>query len=112
MRCRLAGSIALMWFALTTAAAHAQSTTGTISGRIVDAQSFTLPGVVVTATGPQGAKSVVTDDQGRFDQTVDVAFTMEIGPLTESVTVVGAAPVLNPTHTAVSSNLESTTLST
>jgi hypothetical protein len=56
-----------MWFALITAAAHAQSTTGTISGRIVDAQGFTLPGVVVTATGPQGAKSVVTDDQGRFN---------------------------------------------
>src|SRR6266850_7530269 len=126
MRCRLAGSIALMWFALITAAAHAQSTTGTISGRIVDAQSFTMPGVVVTATGPQGAKSALTDDQGRFnlpfltpgvyslkaellgfktieradlqvrlDHTVDLPLTMEIGALTESVTVVGSAPVLD-----------------
>src|SRR6266850_2519955 len=143
MRCGLAGSIALMWLALMTAAAHAQSTTGTISGHIVDAQGLTMPGVVITATGPQGAKSVLTDDQGRFnlpfltpgayslkaelqgfktieradiqvrlDQTVDLAFTMEIGQLTESVTVVGAASLLNPTHTAVSSNLESTTLST
>src|SRR6266850_227717 len=143
MRCRLAGSIALMWFALITAAAHAQSTTGTISGRIVDAQSFTMPGVVVTATGPQGAKSAVTDDQGRFnlpfltpgvyslkaelqgfktidradiqvrlDQTVDLPLTMEIGALSESVTVVGSPPLLNATHTAVGSSLESTILST
>src|SRR5260370_30142507 len=67
MRCGLAGSIALTGFALITAAAHAQSTTGTISGRIVDAQSFTMPGVVVTATRPQGAKSAVTDAQGRFN---------------------------------------------
>jgi len=143
MRCGLAGSIALMWLALMTAAAHAQSTTGTISGHIVDAQGFTLPGVVVTATGPQGAKSAVTDDQGRFnlpfltpgvyslkaellgfktiehadiqvrlDQTVDLPLTMEIGALSESVTVVGSPPLLNATHTAVGSSLESTILST
>src|SRR5438132_1153780 len=142
MRC-LAGTIAIMWLALMSAAAHAQSTTGTISGRIVDAQGLAMPGVVVTATGPQGAKSAVTDDQGRFnlpfltpglyslkaellgfktiertniavrlDQTVDLSLTMEVGPLNESVTVVGSAPqLLSPTQTTIGANLESATLS-
>jgi hypothetical protein len=46
--------------------AAAQDTTGTISGRIVDAQGLVLPGVTVTANGPQGSKTVVTDAEGRF----------------------------------------------
>ena len=65
MRC-LTGTIALVWLALMTAMAHAQTTTGTVSGRIVDAQGLVLPGVVVTVTGPQGAKSATTDGEGRF----------------------------------------------
>jgi carboxypeptidase family protein/TonB-dependent receptor-like protein len=141
MRC-LAGTMALMWLAVMTTAAHAQSTTGTISGRIVDAQDFAMPGVVVTAAGPQGAKSTVTDDQGRFnlpfltpglyafkaelqgfktierndiqvrlDQTVDLPLTMEVGALSESVTVVGSVPPINVTQAAIGANLESATLS-
>jgi len=66
MRC-LAVTLALMWLVLNTAMAHAQSTTGSISGRIVDAQDLVMPGVTVTATGPQGAKSAVSDNQGRFN---------------------------------------------
>jgi outer membrane receptor protein involved in Fe transport len=45
----------------------AQQTTGAISGRIVDAQGLAVPGVTVTATGPQGTKSAVTDSDGRFN---------------------------------------------
>ena len=48
------------------AGAAAQETTGTISGRIVDAQGLAVPGVTVTATGSQGAKTVVSDTEGRF----------------------------------------------
>ena len=48
------------------ARAAAQDTTGTISGRIVDAQGLAVPGVTVTATGSQGAKTAVTDSEGRF----------------------------------------------
>jgi hypothetical protein len=44
----------------------AQETTGRIEGRIVDAQTLPVPGVTVTATGPQGEKRVVTDTDGRF----------------------------------------------
>jgi carboxypeptidase family protein/TonB-dependent receptor-like protein len=56
----IAGSIATR--------AAAQDTTGIISGRIVDAQGLAMPGVTVTATGPQGAKTAVTDREGRFSE--------------------------------------------
>jgi hypothetical protein len=46
--------------------AAAQDTTGTISGRIVDAQGLAVPGVTVTTTGSQGVKAAVTDSEGRF----------------------------------------------
>jgi len=46
--------------------AFAQDTTGTLAGRIVDAQNLALPGVTVDVTGPQGATSVTTDTDGRF----------------------------------------------
>ena len=47
--------------------ASAQETTGTITGRIVDAQGLAVPGVSVTVTGPQGARTVTTDADGRFN---------------------------------------------
>jgi hypothetical protein len=46
--------------------ALAQETTGTIKGRIVDAQGLGVPGATVTVTGTQGAKTTVTDGEGRF----------------------------------------------
>ena len=46
--------------------AAAQDTTGTVSGRVVDVQGLILPGVMVTVSGPQGAKTAVTDGEGRF----------------------------------------------
>ena len=49
-----------------TMTAFAQETTGAIKGRIVDAQGLAVPGANVTVTGPQGAKTVVTDAEGRF----------------------------------------------
>jgi hypothetical protein len=48
------------------ARAAAQDTTGTIAGRIADAQGLVVPGVTVTATGSQGPKTTVTDSEGRF----------------------------------------------
>jgi hypothetical protein len=50
-----------------TGLAAAQETTGTISGRILDAQGLAVPGATVTVTGPQGSKTVVTDGTGRFN---------------------------------------------
>ena len=44
----------------------AQETTGSVSGRITDTQGLAVPGATVTLTGPQGAKTAVTDAEGRF----------------------------------------------
>ncbi|HVG84801.1 MAG TPA: TonB-dependent receptor [Vicinamibacterales bacterium] len=48
------------------AVASAQQTTGTLTGRLQDSQGLALPGVNVTVTGQQGAKSAVTDTDGSF----------------------------------------------
>jgi hypothetical protein len=44
----------------------AQETTGSVNGRVTDAQGLAVPGVTVTLTGPQGSKSAVTDSDGRY----------------------------------------------
>jgi len=46
----------------------AAQTTGTISGRVVDAQNLSVPGVTVNATSPnlQGGQSVVTSGNGDY----------------------------------------------
>jgi len=134
-------AVTLLLLAAAAATADAQTTTGTIGGRIVDAQGLVMPGVIVTVTGPQGTKSAVTDGEGRFslpfltpgryalqaelpgfktidrsnidvrlDQKVDLTMTMEIGDLTESVTVVGAPAQLNQASATVTTNLDSSTL--
>ena len=50
-----------------TISVFAQETTGTMTGQVVDAQGLAIPGVTVTITGTQGAKTVTTDGEGRFD---------------------------------------------
>src|SRR5262245_32624031 len=46
--------------------AAAQETTGTITGHTLDAQGLAVPGATVTVSGPQGQKTAITDEQGRF----------------------------------------------
>ncbi len=43
-----------------------EATTGTISGQVVDPQGLPLPGATVVVTSPQGSRTYVTDEQGRF----------------------------------------------
>jgi hypothetical protein len=58
---------ALALAALLPGRAMAQeATTGTIEGQVVDAQGLSIPGATVIITGPQGAKTYITDAQGRF----------------------------------------------
>ena len=49
-----------------TGVAAAQETTGTVTGRVVDAQGLAIPGATVTLTGPQGARTFVSDADGAF----------------------------------------------
>ena len=53
-------------FATAASAAAQQTTTGTISGRVADAQNLSIPGATVAVIGPQGTKTAVTDAEGRF----------------------------------------------
>ena len=46
--------------------ASAQSLTGSVTGKVVDAQGAVLPGVTVTVTGKTGAKTQQTDAQGDY----------------------------------------------
>src|SRR6476469_4805792 len=48
--------------------ATAQTTNGTISGHVVDAQGLALPGVTVNATSPnlQGVQTQVTTENGDY----------------------------------------------
>ena len=50
------------------AVATAQTTNGTISGHVADAQGLALPGVTVNATSPnlQGVRTVVTSENGDY----------------------------------------------
>jgi hypothetical protein len=60
----------VFWIALlaTDSVAAAQSTTGTISGRVTDAQGLLLPGVTVTVESPnlQGTPTTVTSENGDY----------------------------------------------
>jgi hypothetical protein len=60
--------LAALWLAFAVATANAQSTTGTISGRVVDAQGLPVPGVTVTAASPnlQGVREAVTSENGDY----------------------------------------------
>src|SRR4051812_17332330 len=53
---------------LVAAGASAQTTTGTISGRVIDSQGLALPGVTVSAASPnlQGVRTVVTSGNGDY----------------------------------------------
>jgi len=65
MYARISAFLVAMALAVTSAA-FAQEIGGTLSGRVLDAQKLPVPGVTVTATGPQGARTAVSDADGRF----------------------------------------------
>jgi outer membrane receptor protein involved in Fe transport len=54
--------------AAMTGLASAQSTTGTISGRVIDSQDRTVPGVTVTVESPslQGVRTAITSENGDY----------------------------------------------
>ena len=76
---------AIVMLAVATVAA-AQSTTGTISGRVLDAQGASLPGATVTAQSPnlQGSREAVTSENGDY-----ILTGLPSGPYTISVTLSG-----------------------
>jgi outer membrane receptor protein involved in Fe transport len=63
----LAILVVVVGLALATGQALAQQTTGTLQGQAVDQQRLAVPGVTVTVTGPQGARTFVTGSDGWFN---------------------------------------------
>jgi hypothetical protein len=85
LRTVLAGMCALA----LAAGASAQSTTGTISGRVIDTQGLPVPGATVTATSPnlQGTRAAVTSENGDYILTL-----LPSGPYTIRVELSGFEP--------------------
>lgn len=90
-----ASALVAVLLAFSTSA-FAQSTTGTISGQVLDSQKLALPGVTVTATSPnlQGNRETVTSENGDYilsllpSGTYTVSFELSgFEPLKRTVTV-------------------------
>ncbi len=123
----------------SAASARAQeTTTGSIAGRVVDAQGLAVPGATVTVITPQGPRTFTSDGDGAFfapfltpgtyevtvelqgfrtldrqnidvrlGQRVELTLPLQVGPLTESVSVSGAAPVVDRSSTTTGAILDS-----
>lgn len=113
-------------------------TTGRIEGRVVDSSGAVIPGVSVRATSPnlQGARSAITDADGRFrmpglppgaykvmaeltgfatveasarvtlDGTAALDLTLHPSSVTEVVTVTAEAAVIDPTSTTTGAKFD------
>ena len=66
MRVRTIAALSVLVL-VAAGAAVAQETTGAVRGRVVDAQGGSMPGVTVSAVGAQGAKTTVSDAEGRYN---------------------------------------------
>src|SRR3954471_16575333 len=84
MRLRIV--LAALGVLAVAAGAPAQTTTGTISGRVLDVQGAALPGATATATSPnlQGAREAVTSEHGDY-----ILTGLPSGPYTISFSVAG-----------------------
>ena len=106
---RLAKTVVMLVGALLVAATvAAQTTTGTISGRVNDTQGLPVPGATVTAISAnlQGARTVVTSESGDYLLSVLPPGTYEItfeipGFETQKRTVTLAATQLLPLNVEI-----------
>src|SRR6476659_7837992 len=56
----------LLVLTMAAAVAAQETTTGSIAGRVADAQALAVPGAAVTIVSPQGSRTLTTDSDGRF----------------------------------------------
>jgi hypothetical protein len=139
MRRQLIWALALVL--ATFGVASAQETTGSLAGEVLDNQGAAVPGATVTVTSGQGARTFVTDANGKFfapyltpgtysvrvelagfspveqkginvslGKRFDLGFTLKVGDITETVEVIGSAPVIDTTSTTAGGNLDSEAL--
>ena len=122
--------------------AFGQTTTSIVEGRVTDASGAVLPGVTVAVEGANESHTVMTDVNGHYravaipagtyrvtasltgfqtkvirgivvvlDRTVDVNITLAPG-VSESVTVTGAAPMIDVTTASTKQVIDSKTIDT
>lgn len=93
MRSRI---LAVLTVLMLVGASHgwAQETTGAVTGRVTDAQGLAVPGAVVTLTGPQGHKTVVTAADGRYTASLLVPGTYVVRAELQGFKTVQQANVL------------------
>lgn len=136
-------AILMAGFLLVPALALAQrTTTGTVTGRIVDSNGGVLPGVTVTLKSPEalGEFSGVTDGEGiyrvsnlppatyevkaelqgfqtvirhetvRLGAVTQVDITLSVGSVSETITVQGESPLVDPERAGLSVNVNNTAL--
>ncbi|MBP1634863.1 MAG: TonB-dependent receptor, partial [Acidobacteria bacterium] len=62
--------VTVIWVACALAAAAPawtqETTSGSLDGRVIDAQNLAVPGAAVTVSSAQGARTYVTDATGHF----------------------------------------------
>src|SRR5688572_16002071 len=133
-------AVALLLLVMATSAT-AQTLTGTIQGRVTDAQGGALPGVVVTLISSRGQSTQTTDAQGDFrflglesgiyevrtsiqgfkprnqsnleitiGKTIDLKIGLEVGGVTEAVTVIGSTAKVDTTTTATDTSISQSLL--
>jgi hypothetical protein len=66
-----------------------ETTTGTITGRVLDQSDAVVPGATITITSEQGTKTVVSDQRGRF-----MVPYLTPGPYSVRVEIQGFAPMV------------------
>ena len=142
IRGRVVFALALL---LVPGASLAQrATTGTVTGKVIDASGAVLPGVAISLQSPEalGQFGAVTDAQGlyrvtnlapatyqvraelsgfqtvirtatvRLNAVTEVAFTLAVGSVSETVTVTAESPIVDPERAGLSVNINNQALTT
>jgi outer membrane receptor protein involved in Fe transport len=127
--------LAFLLAVLAAGPAFAQSLVGSVTGAVKDEQGGALPGVAITLTGKTGSRTATSEADGSYrfvgvdpgaytlqaqitgfqaqKQSVNVNvgkevsadFSLKVGGMTESLEVVGDAPVVNVTSSSTDNSL-------
>jgi len=84
---KLAAAVAFLAAILAAAPMQAQSLVGALEGTVVDEQGGAMPGVAVTLTGKQGAKTTTTESDGTYR-----FVALEPGDYVVSTSITGFSP--------------------
>ena len=137
MRIRERIAFAFILLFVPAVAVAQRATTGTVTGKVVDASGAVLPGVTITLQSPEalGQFTAVSDAAGTFrvgnlppatydaraelagfqtviqkaivrlNAVVDLQFTLGVGTVAETVTVIGESPIVDPERAGLSVNI-------